>query len=449
MKRNDALNLLAASASVAAAIGAAHAASCPPEECGEGQSAGALLEVAPTIMALRRGIPGELGAHLAVAPVVTAPRHADLPLTIAPAIEWNGDHLSLALSLAAAQQEKESHETHVQIIRDGDRIEIRRSGDEISAVVNGENVPDDRVRVDGGTVVILGESGEEVIRLGLSPGAFAFSGHEGAVEVAPPRGMIGVQLGVVDASIAAQVGVNPEDVVVIADVIDDMPAQKAGIQQHDIVVAINGKKPVTDEILRKEIAAREPGESITLRILRKGESRDVKVEVAEARFDVTASVEGAVEAPSTFDWFVHADPGSFDVQEYTKYFTVPHLRRWMGDEAAVEELHRRLREELGRIKIDDEVRKQIEEAIRNALQASRHAVEFDVNVELPQIELFRGEGPHRGMVVVPPPPPQPGQPGAGARTPRAAGDLDARFDALEERMQRLESLLEDLIRRDR
>ena len=63
----------------------------------------------------------------------------------------------------------------------------------------------------------------------------------------------------------------------IAEVIEGLPADKAGVLQGDIIVAVAGE-PVTLEIdLRNRIYFHEPGEQVTLDILRNGEILQIEV----------------------------------------------------------------------------------------------------------------------------------------------------------------------------
>ena len=68
----------------------------------------------------------------------------------------------------------------------------------------------------------------------------------------------------------------------VAEVIEGLPAAMAGLQEGDIIAAVAGE-PVTQEIdLRNRIYFHEPGELVTLDVLRAGEMTQVEVELRMA-----------------------------------------------------------------------------------------------------------------------------------------------------------------------
>ena len=60
-------------------------------------------------------------------------------------------------------------------------------------------------------------------------------------------------------------------------VIPGSPADKAGLQENDIILEVDGKKVTERAPLADLIAAHKPGEEITLKIYHKGEEKEVKV----------------------------------------------------------------------------------------------------------------------------------------------------------------------------
>ena len=68
----------------------------------------------------------------------------------------------------------------------------------------------------------------------------------------------------------------------VAEVIEGLPAEAAGVLEGDIIVAVAGE-PVTLEIdLRNRIYFHEPGELVTLDVLRGGEMLRIEVELRVA-----------------------------------------------------------------------------------------------------------------------------------------------------------------------
>jgi serine protease Do len=70
---------------------------------------------------------------------------------------------------------------------------------------------------------------------------------------------------------------------------DDSPARRAGLQQGDVIVAVDGRPIEASNELQRVIAQRRPGETVTLDIIRYGERRQVRVQLAEAPGPQTAT----------------------------------------------------------------------------------------------------------------------------------------------------------------
>lgn len=67
----------------------------------------------------------------------------------------------------------------------------------------------------------------------------------------------------------------------LAQVVPDSPADDAGLQADDEVIAVDGEAIETGDELREAIDAKKPGDKITLRIKRAGDERTVQVTLAE------------------------------------------------------------------------------------------------------------------------------------------------------------------------
>jgi len=90
-------------------------------------------------------------------------------------------------------------------------------------------------------------------------------------------GRIGVELADVSAATASQAGVDASRSCIIRSVSVGSAAERAGLQQYDIVTHIDGRDYATVSALREAVRARRPGETLTLTIIRESKARDVTI----------------------------------------------------------------------------------------------------------------------------------------------------------------------------
>ena len=81
--------------------------------------------------------------------------------------------------------------------------------------------------------------------------------------------------------IGASVDVNQEGVATISGVNPDSPAERAGLQEGDVIVSIDGQRVADGVELIVAIRAHVPGDTIVLGFLRDDEMRSVRVTLAE------------------------------------------------------------------------------------------------------------------------------------------------------------------------
>jgi serine protease Do len=95
------------------------------------------------------------------------------------------------------------------------------------------------------------------------------------------RGYIGVGLQNIDEGVAAALGIERNRGELIRTVTPGGPADRAGVQQGDVVVTVAGQ-PVTPEQTLAYLVSQQPiGSRIPLEIIRDGQRRNVSVAVAE------------------------------------------------------------------------------------------------------------------------------------------------------------------------
>ena len=95
------------------------------------------------------------------------------------------------------------------------------------------------------------------------------------------RGFIGVSLKDVDADLQRSLGLRAQAGALVEDVNPDSPGARAGVRIYDVIVAVDGKPVAGNGELIQTIAARKPGTTATLQIVRDGRSINLPVKLAE------------------------------------------------------------------------------------------------------------------------------------------------------------------------
>lgn len=350
------------------------------------------------------------------------------------------------------------------IERDGsDEYEVSIRDGQTTAKVNGSVVPADRVRAADGKIEILNDDGSvrrtlNVPRLALpsargfwpnqdsarrlrierTPGAnsFRLAPFGGAAQgpMGPaPKVMMGINMTDLNDESRAELNLD-QDVqgIVVAGVIKDLPAAKAGLREGDIIVAIDGERGVSSTRLRELLVAREPGSKLPLTVLRDGTEQSFTLDLVPYE---SRRLNSAWEM---------SDSGA----------------NWRDEliadlESSLEKV-RAAGKDAGR-----DVSKIAEEALSHAIASLRDArnqaadvLEYYMQNEgtSPRALILGGPGPGAELFVPPTPPSPPAAPAApgasappsDARRSDARGPADA---ALADRLDRLTDLLDRVNRR--
>ncbi len=91
------------------------------------------------------------------------------------------------------------------------------------------------------------------------------------------RGWLGVQIKPVSDEVASVLGLNAGQGTMIEKVMDDTPAQKAGLQSGDIVLSFDGTKIEEARDLTRAVAGTAPETTSKIEVLRKGETLTLDV----------------------------------------------------------------------------------------------------------------------------------------------------------------------------
>ena len=232
-----------------------------------------------------------------------------------------GDHVSSgSVAVLAAGPQGEGH-----------RVEVRVENGEVSVNVDGKEIPVERIRLKDGRVVIVDDDGNEQSLFGVVVGEddrawrFRFGGEgdmEGPMrwgrlweDFSGPRPtvMLGIHMTEPGKALEHHLGLKPGNTTMITGVYEGLPAHEAGLEEFDIIVAVDGERPADPGSIRDILADMEAEDVVTLTIIHKGE-RD-RVRAVLRAFDG----EAMREAP-----LIGSGPG-LDVESFLR--TRPGLER--------------------------------------------------------------------------------------------------------------------------
>lgn len=117
-----------------------------------------------------------------------------------------------------------------------------------------------------------------------------------------------------------------EDGVLISEVEEDSPADKAGLKAGDIIVAINGKDISSPSQVSSMIRKYEEGEKVEIDVIRKGSDMQFTAEIAEREVDddwfgfFRGNKPGIYSVPDPHNLQWHFNPDDFDFDfDYEKF----------------------------------------------------------------------------------------------------------------------------------
>jgi serine protease Do len=191
------------------------------------------------------------------------------------------------------------------------------------------------------TVVYLrkGQEKSAVIEIGTRPGAeesvFALTArtmaeplrqYYKALSLDHASGVyMGVSIQDLNDQLGDYFGVKKGNGVLITEVLEDSPAQKAGLKAGDVIISADGETVTASEDLTEIIDEKDAGDTVTIGYLRRGSQASVAVEVTEDELETefTIPTDGHVIIKSrpgarNLDYF-YRDDGTFDLLENEGY----------------------------------------------------------------------------------------------------------------------------------
>ncbi|MFC0348562.1 DegQ family serine endoprotease [Undibacterium danionis] len=99
------------------------------------------------------------------------------------------------------------------------------------------------------------------------------------------RGRMGVEIGELSKEVAEGLGLGKAQGALVARVEANGPAEKAGIQEGDVILKFNGSVIEKRSDLPRMVGATKPGSKATVSVWRKGAAKDIAVTIGEAEAD--------------------------------------------------------------------------------------------------------------------------------------------------------------------
>jgi len=121
------------------------------------------------------------------------------------------------------------------------------------------------------------------------------------------RGWIGVSIQDINAELAEALELDIErGGALVTQILPDTPAEKAGIEQGDLIIAIDGEKIESSSDLRNRVASTMPETDIELTVIRDGREKEIEITLGELPGSERLSDTGELEFESDIGLTVEA-----------------------------------------------------------------------------------------------------------------------------------------------
>ncbi len=182
-------------------------------------------------------------------------------------------------------------------------FEIRTDNGKVTVRVDGKEISADRLKIEGGRIIVLDENGNEIKGIGLfaaTPGGMALLGkahaEADAEEQAHPPVMVGIHMDDTGEALQRHLRLEPGETSIVTAIFEGLPAHLAGFEQYDIIVAIDGHRPAGPNQVREALADKADGDTLDFTVIHEGKTveRTVTLEAWDSERMKAATVIGAV-----------------------------------------------------------------------------------------------------------------------------------------------------------
>src|SRR5688572_18668558 len=113
------------------------------------------------------------------------------------------------------------------------------------------------------------------------------------------RGQLGISVRRVDSDMAQSLGMSETKGIIVNSVIPASAAERAGIRQGDVVIALNGSPVNETNAFRNQIASMAPGTQVTLSLLRDNREQKITATLGEFKPETARNEEGESTRPGS------------------------------------------------------------------------------------------------------------------------------------------------------
>jgi len=198
------------------------------------------------------------------------------------------------------------------------------------------------------------------------------------------QGWLGVSIQDVTPRFARDHELKIKEGAFINEVVEDSPADSAGLQEEDVIVEFNGKKIEASEDLTDAVRETTPGTKVNVKINRKGENKTIGVNVGKNKMRMPFAVM-APRAPRVVVNMFGGDYEGMELMELNKqlgeYFEAPNGKGVLVTDVEKDENASKAGIKAGDVitKIGDESIKDVED-VRDAF--SDYEEDDKANIEL-------------------------------------------------------------------
>ncbi len=123
------------------------------------------------------------------------------------------------------------------------------------------------------------------------------------------RAYLGVYTQTVDKNLATDLKLPVEQGAIVDRVVNNSPADEAGLEEDDVIIAVDGKEVNDEDALLDLIADSNPGDEVTVTVYRDGKKKDLQATLAGRK---TVKARRTIRATSPYVWAFNNDDDDDD-----------------------------------------------------------------------------------------------------------------------------------------